>query len=336
MKSILLADNKGTAMNVYPAYVREKMVDTLGLFAEQAFTKAEVLAEPERFADTEYAFSTWSMPVFTEEEIRRCFPRLKAVLYAAGSVQAFARPFLACGVKVFSGWAANAIPVAEMTLAHILLANKGYLRAAQLTSRSADQRDAGHAFGRNNPGNFESRVGIIGVGMIGAQVCRFLKNHRCQVVAFDPFCSAEKAAELGITLVELPELFATCDVISNHLANNAQTKNILDYALFSQMKPYATFINTGRGAQVVEADLQRALAEVPTRTAVLDVTEPEPPAADSPFFGKENMFLTPHLAGSTSNEVWRMAEYMYEEAQALESGAALRYNVTEEMLKTMA
>ena len=336
MKSVMLADDKNRAKGVYPDFICAKMTESFDFNKDDIFSKEEVMAEPERFHDVEYIFSTWSMPVFTEEEIRQCFPKLKAVMYAAGSVQFFARPFINCGVKVFSAWAANAIPVAEVTLALILLANKGYLRSAQLTSRSADQRDAGHAFVTNSTGNYEGRVGIIGVGMIGAQVCRFLKNHRLNVVAFDPFCSAEKAAELGITLVDLPELFSTCNVISNHLANNEQTQGILNYELFSQMKPYAVFINTGRGAQVVEADLSRALEEVPTRTAVLDVTEPEPPKEDSPFFGKENVFLTPHLAGSTSNEVWRMAEYMYEEAVLLEKGEPTHYNVTLKMLETMA
>lgn len=134
----------------------------------------------------------------------------------------------------------------------------------------------------------------------------------------------------------LEEIFSECEVISNHLANNEQTRNILHYDLFRRMHDNATFINTGRGAQVVEADLVRALKEKSHCCAILDVTDPEPPDPDSPFFGMENVILTPHLAGSQRDEWWRMAEYMYEEALLLEAGKPTRYHVTHKMLETMA
>ena len=98
----------------------------------------------------------------------------------------------------------------------------------------------------------------------------------------------------------------------------------------------ATFLNTGRGAQVVEADLVRALREAPDRTAVLDVTFPEPPAADSPLNALPNVFLTPHIAGSKGREVERMGAYMAEECARWLSGAPTPYEVTLPMLETMA
>lgn len=111
---------------------------------------------------------------------------------------------------------------------------------------------------------------------------------------------------------------------------------MLNGALFDTMKPHATFINTGRGAQVVEADMIKALQDVPTRCAVLDVTFPEPPVADSPLYTMPNVYLTPHIAGSLGNEVHRMAEYMAEEADAYSRGKETRYSVTLKMLETMA
>ena len=111
---------------------------------------------------------------------------------------------------------------------------------------------------------------------------------------------------------------------------------MLGYALFSRMQPYATFLNTGRGAQVCEDDLVRALREVPTRTAVLDVTFPEPPEAGHPFYTLPNVVLTPHLAGSMQNEVARMGEYMADECERVLSGAPARWQVTAAMLETMA
>ena len=102
------------------------------------------------------------------------------------------------------------------------------------------------------------------------------------------------------------------------------------------MPENAVFLNTGRGAQVVEADLARALAERPDLTAVLDVTYPEPPDPGHAFYTLPNCILTPHIAGSLGDEVVRMAEYMLAECRAWLSGRPVQYEVTEAMLATMA
>lgn len=111
---------------------------------------------------------------------------------------------------------------------------------------------------------------------------------------------------------------------------------MLQYRHFCRMGTTATFINTGRGAQVVEEDLVRALREQPGRTALLDVTWPEPPAEDSPLWRLPNVFLTPHIAGSINQEIARMGVYMAEEYENLATGRPCRYEVTEDMLRTMA
>ena len=111
---------------------------------------------------------------------------------------------------------------------------------------------------------------------------------------------------------------------------------MLRYEHFSVMPPYATFLNTGRGAQVVEEDLVRVLIERGDLTAVLDVTHPEPSPAGHPFYSLPNCFMTPHIAGSMGGEVVRMAEYMVDEYEALIAGRPVRYEVTLKMLETMA
>lgn len=328
-QTIFLCENSATFMRVFGANTQNKLSSD-----KKVYCKADVVASPEDFRDVEYIFSTWGMPRFTEEEVKSCFPSLKAVFYAAGSVQDFARPFLKCGVKVFSAWAANAVPVAEYTLAQILLANTGFFPKSQLMSGGdvAGARNFAAAFA----GNYEVTVGIIGAGMIGKKVIELLKPFQIETVVFDPFLSDEKAEELGTRKVSLEELFESCEVISNHLANNEQTKGMLNYSLFSRMKSGATFINTGRGAQVVEEDLARTLTERPDIYALLDVTYPEPPKADHPFYALKNCILTPHIAGSKGNEVRRMAVYMLEEYERLIAGEPCFYEVSEKMLETMA
>ena len=102
------------------------------------------------------------------------------------------------------------------------------------------------------------------------------------------------------------------------------------------MLPYSTFINTGRGAQIVEPDLVRVLEERPDVTAILDVTFPEPPAEGHAFYSLPNCFLTPHIAGSLMNETHRMAEYIIEEYERYINGEPCRYEVNLKMLETMA
>ncbi len=333
MKAIFLCERTDKIFSVYDDKVVCEL-QKLTKIEKKIYNKADILSEPALFGNVEIVFSTWGMPEFTEDEIKGCFPSLKCVFYGAGTVQTFARPFLNCGVKVFSAWAANAVPVAEMTVAQIILANKGYF----LTSRiyhTEGHSSAGEAF-KKCKGNYGETIGIIGAGMIGKRVIEMLKQYRLNVLVFDPFLSDEKAKELGVEKCQLTELFDRAFVVSNHLANNEQTKGMLNYDLFCRMRENAVFINTGRGAQVVEDDLACILVERPDLTALLDVTYPEPPIEDHPFYTLPNCLLTPHIAGSAGDEVARMGEYMLYECESYLSGKSTRYEVTEKMLETMA
>lgn len=333
MKAIFLCEKEKNVLNVYDkstvASIRE-----LTELDSAVYTKAQVLENKERFADTQIIFSTWGMPVFTEEEIREFLPRLKCVFYGAGTVQSFARPFLACGVKVFSAWAANAVPVAEMTVAEIILANKGYFLSSRVYHTSGKQ--VAKAVFQKCRGNYGETVGIIGAGMIGTLVIKMLKQYKLNVLVFDPFLSNEKAADLCVEKCGLDELFERSFTVSNHLANNEQTRGMLNYGHFSRMRENAVFINTGRGAQIIEDDLVRILRERSDLTALLDVTYPEPPVDGHPFYTLPNCILTPHIAGSAGDEVKRMGEYMLAEYTSYQNGAPCLYEVTEKMLETMA
>lgn len=317
-------------------YLCEREINIRNVYGddEVVYTKEQVLSSPETFKNTKFIYSTWGMPIFTEEEIKEYLPSLKAVFYGAGSVQNFARPFLNCGVKVFSAWAANAVPVAEYTVAQIVLANKGFFQSSRIfkTQGFGDARGLFNSY----TGNYEVKVGIIGAGMIGKLVIQMLKSYNLEVFAFDPFLPDEKAEELGVKKVSLETLFKECQVVSNHLADNEQTKGMLNKSLFEKMLPFATFINTGRGAQVVEDDLINVLKNRPDLTALLDVTFPEPPEKGSEFYTLENCILTPHIAGSAGNEVRRMGEYMKEEYKKFINNEHCLYEVSLEMLKTMA
>lgn len=331
MKAIFLCDNHQNIERVYSEKTKARISAAIGGLDEHIYSRDDLIAAKGEFDYVEYIFSTWGMPSLDEDEIATHLSSLKAVFYAAGTVQAFARPFLKRNIAVFSAWAANAVPVAEYTLSQILLANKGYFTMSAMTSYTDAQKLKSHY-----RGNYGASVGLIGAGMIGSMVAEMLVAHKLSVKVFDPFLSDERAEKLGVEKCSLDELFASCNVVSNHLANNEQTKGMLTYRHFASMPPYATFINTGRGAQVVEEDLVRALVERDDLVALLDVTYPEPPSPDHAFFKLKNCFLTPHIAGSIGDEVRRMSEYMADECERFIESRPTCWQVSEKMLLTMA
>ncbi len=331
MKIALLGNSQYNFSRVYTDEVMKKL-SSLGELSPR-ISKENIKNYKEFLNGCEIAFSTWGMPCFTEEEIREYMPDLKMLFYSAGSVQAFAKPFLNCGVRVFSAFAANAVPVAEYTFSQIVLATKGFYQASKrfrLAFPSAVK------FGNSTPGNFGTKIGLVGLGSIGSMVAERLQSLDVEVLAYDPFVSRQKAEDLGVKLVSLEELFRECDVISNHLANKKELNNIFDGKYFRLMKKYSVFINTGRGAQVNEWALVKSLILHPSRTAVLDVLKKEYFPYINPLFWCPNAVITPHIAGSMGKETQRMAYYMTEQLENYLNGKDTDYEVTLKMLETMA
>ncbi len=163
MHSILIGDPNSIG-RVYSEQTLNHLMTEVGL-SPQVITHTMLKEGLVETAHVECLFSTWGMPALSEEEIARYFPNLRALFYAAGSVKGFAAPFLECGVKISSAYAANAIPVAEYTVSQILLATKGFFRSSALYSRGeiSKSRQVAAAY----PGNFGIRVGLIGAGMVG-------------------------------------------------------------------------------------------------------------------------------------------------------------------------
>lgn len=331
MKIALIGDSSYNFSRVYTEKVMKRLT-ALGE-ASPLMSKDDVKKNKENLKDCEFAFSTWGMPHFSEEEIKEYLPNLKLLFYGAGSVQCFAREFLNCGVRVFSAFAANAVPVAEYTFSQIVLATKGFYQSSK---RFKIDYASSVKFANSTPGNFEAKIGLVGLGAIGSMVAERLNSLDVEVLAYDPFVSGEKAEKLNVKLVSLEEIFKECDVISNHLANKEELNNLFNEKYFSLMKEYAVFINTGRGAQVDEVALAKHLLKHPSQTAVLDVLKNENKPRENPLYWCPNAIITPHIAGSMGNETQRMAYYMIEQFENFLNGEEMQYEVTLEMLKTMA
>lgn len=318
----------GALGRVFPQSRRDALSERVEL-VPGVVTAANFSQYAEAMRDVEVIFSTWGMWCPSDAQLD-ALPNLKAVFYAAGTVKPFAAPFLRRGILVVSAWAANAVPVAEWTLAQILLANKGFFRN---TREFSELRTRGVFVGR---GNFGATVSLLGAGQIGRRVIEFLRPFRLNVLAFDPYLSEEDALGLGVEKVGLEEAFARGNVVSNHIANVPATMGMLGGEHFAEMPLHATFINTGRGATVRHDELLRVLQARPDLTALLDVTDPEPLPKDSPFWTLPNVQLTSHIAGSIGDEVVRMADLMIEEFDRWRIGELPLYSVTPDMLETMA
>ncbi len=326
MPTLALLAPCSTAERVFAPRHYARMAE-IGEFVDARFTDAadEVL---DRLASIELLVSTWGMPC-VDEALLAHLPKLRGIFYAAGTVKGFVTPAMwARGITVSSAALMNAVPVAEYTVAVILLSNKGFWRSMRKCWRELDPT-AGVI------GNYRRTVGIIGASMVGRAVIRLLHAYDLQVLLADPFVDDAEAAQLGVTKVELPELMAAADVVSLHAPNLPHLHHMIDAALLGRLRDGATFINTARGALVDEAALLTEL-QAGRITAVLDVTDPEPPVEDSPFFTLPNVIYTPHIAGSMNEECQRMADFALDEVDRFLRGEPLLNAIREAALANLA
>lgn len=295
--------------------------------ALHVISSAEVDEHLPLLKDVEVLISTWGMPALTSEQLD-CCPKLKLLLYAAGDVRPFAKLLVDRGITVVSAWRANAIPVAEFTLAHILLAGKGYL--SDVAEYKALRRKE---HGKGGPGNCGNTVAILGAGAIGRDLIKLLKPFQVNLIVFDPFLTPEDAEALGVEQVSIEDAFSLGFVVTNHLANNEPTRGMIDGVLMSTLPQGATFINTGRGQTVNQEDFVKVFTDRTDLTAVLDVTDPEPLPETSPIWAMPNVFVSSHIAGAKGNELSRLADLCIEELDRYIAGQPLQHIVPAAALK---
>jgi phosphoglycerate dehydrogenase-like enzyme len=190
--------------------------------------------------------------------------------------------------------------------------------------------DVGHAHEL-----YHKTVGIVAASMVGRRVIALLRPFACDVVVFDPYLSPADAAALGVRSVSLDELFATGDIVSVHAPSTPETKKVIAAPHFRAMKDGALFINTARAWVVDQAAM---LAELRTGRirAVLDVFEQEPLPGDHPLRDLDNVILTPHISGFTTESRRRLVEAIADDMQRFFSGQAPLLAVSWERLQIMA
>ncbi len=240
-------------------------------------------------------------------------PFTARVLLAADRLKVISRPGVgydaidvnaatARGVAVCTTPGANRHSVAELTLALILQC------ARKIMENEAEVRRGGwdRVVGKEIAG---STLGIVGLGTIGKEVAQRARAFEMRVLAYDLMQDQQFAEEHQVTHVSLEQLLRESDYVSLHVFLDQRTHHLMNAERLAMMKPTAYLINTARGPVVDEEALIQALKEKRIAGAALDVFAHEPLPTDSPLRALENVYLYPHLAGSTQ-EVFRASGMM--------------------------
>ena len=275
--------------------------------------------------------TSWDSPKIDKEILDAC-PNLKAVTHAAGSIKPIiSDEFIARKIRITNSAVAIGEGVAESALGFAISACKGFYSLNEDTKNGLWQENI-----KTKVKDFyDITIGVISGGYVGRHMVKLLQNFHVDVLLYDPILTAEQIKEIGATKVELNELLSRSDVVSIHAPAIPATENMLNKDNLCLMQDGAVLINTARGTIVNEADL---IAELKKGRifACIDVTNPEPPAKDNELRALNNVVLTPHIAGTSTNGLKRVALHVCEEIARLLNGEKMRTEVNLDDLAKLA
>lgn len=282
----------------------------------------------------EVLITSWGCPPITREVVGDA-PRLKLIAHLAGSVKGFLdEEVWRSGIQVVNAVAANAVPVAEYTVAAIIFANKKILTLQGYYKKYKENR-APWTREAPNASNYGKTIGIVGASHVGRLVIERLQPYDMNLVLYDPYLEPREARDMGAQKVGLAELLSQSDVVSLHVPLLNETRGLIGTRELALMKDDATLINTARGA-IVDPDALLAELKSGRLNAVLDTTEPEDLPASSPLFTLPNVMLTPHIAGSLGSETQRLTDQILDELGRFAKGKPLQHLVRREQLPRLA
>jgi len=318
----------------YRRMISQAAWDALGAFADvihhpgqEPATKEDLLA---LLPAADGCLTSWGVARLDADVIGAA-PRLQIMAHMGSSVTRFVSDALwQRGIRVTTAAPALARDVAVTTLGLMIVGLKRIWPLGQHV-REGGWRESPYWPSREL---YAKTVGIIGASHVGRHVIELLRPFGARILLYDPYVSPEEAMLLGVTRVELDDLVRDADVVSLHAPGKPETHHLLNADRLARMKDEALLINTARGTLIDEAAL---IAELRRGRffAFLDVTDPEPPAADSPLRRLDNVVVTPHLAGCIE-DCGRMGEMAVEELRRHFAGEPPLYEVTAGMLARVA
>ena len=224
------------------------------------------------------------------------------------------------GITVTNTPGANAVSVAELTLALFLALARNLAAANAAAKRGEWPRMSGLSLEGKT-------IGLLGLGAIGRQVARRLAGFDCRILAYDPAADAQFAAQHAVELLRMDEIIRQADFLSLHLPLTPHTRGLVDAPFLASMKTGAFLVNTSRGELVDEAALLSALQSGKLAGAALDVFAEEPPGADHPLLALPQVIATPHCGAHTDGSVRRMGRMAVRDCLAVLQGEAPLYPV---------
>lgn len=281
--------------------------------------------------DASVIVTSWGNSATDEKYLALC-PQLKLLIHAAGSVKPVVSDALwKKNVRVTSCAGVLSMGVSETALGFTIAASKNFF------ALNDNIHAGGWEEGKENIRElYDLTIGVIGGGWAGRHYIELLKAFDVNILLYDPFASEEKAKAMGAKKASLEELLSESDIVSIHAPQIPSTYHMINASTLSLMKKDAVLINTARGTIIDEAALYEFMKAGNLKYACLDVTDPEPPAADNPLRTLKNCIMTPHLAGLANNGLKKIGQHVCEELESFIASGTLSTEVTEQMLANMA
>ncbi len=275
----------------------------------------------------------WSTPGPLTKKILDEAQNLKLVVHSAGSVKHLViDEFFNRGLRICNTRNALARGVAETTLAMLISSLKLFLPCAERIKtgqwRVPELVD-------NILELYNITIGVIAMSEVGKYLLKLLEPFEIRKLVYDPYADSETVKSFGAEKTELNDLCQQSDAIAICAPSTPQTRHMFGKEQFAIMKPHARIINTSRGALIDESALIDTLRSG-RLYAFLDVTDPEPPAEDSPLRKLPNCHLLPHIAGHINNGCKRQGRLAVDELLRFIESGKLEWEVTPEALARMA
>ena len=316
IRVLVTMPNGVTKSSFIPPHLAEKMEkegDVRWNPLDRNYTPEELAAE---IRDAQICITGWGNARFTEEDLKVA-PCLKVIAHTGGTVATLVdESVYQKGITVLSGNELYAQSVGEGVICYMLAALRDIPKFSNMV-----QKEGWTKPGWYNEGLLGQKVGLVGFGAVARYTAEMLKAFHVDLLICSGHLSDEEAAKYGGRKATIEEIFATCKVVSLHMAATPKTFHQVNKELLSTLQDGALLVNTARGSVIDEAALAEALRENRFK-AILDVYEKEPLPAESPLRGMENAILIPHMGGPTIDRRPFVTEALMKEAPKALAGEA--------------
>ena len=278
----------------------QEMLDTFDVTWRDSGEAWAVEEMTEQAPGMDAVVTGWGAPS-TSEEFFEAADKLQIIAHSAGSVRGLVaddlveRYCIPRDIVIFSANVAIACNVAESAVGMLLMTMRHWPQFSNYFHATGNWLNPD--YDKNGQYLLGSTLGVVSASRVGREVIRLLAPWDIEVLLYDPYVTDEQAAEMGVEMVGLDELFERADHVTVHAPRLPETEKMIGAAQLAMLRDGATLVNTSRGS-VIDHDALEAECRAGRLNICLDVTDPEPLPTDSGFRGLDNVIITPHCSGS--------------------------------------